>query len=145
MFRSRQAEVEKDPRYRDFVRSLRESLFGTQGAPPDPDFGAIEDMAHQIGRAVAREFCEQAAAQQARGAEQPHPCPDCQRESQGTVTTRELMTRDGPIELPEAEHFCPHCRRAFFPRPTESAAESSPVQPPGRGRARHGRRRRPVV
>lgn len=145
MSRSRHAEVSKDPRYQEFVRSMREHLFGTEGAPPQADFGAIEDMAHRIGQAVAREFCEQTAAQQACNATQPQRCPDCQRECPGTVTTRELLTRDGPIALPEAAYHCPRCRRAFFPQPTESAADPSPVQPPSRGLPRHGRRRRPVV
>jgi hypothetical protein len=127
MFRSRQSEFEKDPRYQEFVRSLWEHRFGSEGLPPDLDFASIEEMAHQIGKAVAREFCEQVTAQQARSAEQPQPCPDCGRACDGQVAARELLTRDGPISLDEAQHHCPRCRRAFFPQSAESASEPSSI------------------
>jgi hypothetical protein len=124
-----------DPTHPDFqklVGILRGSVCGPEPVSRDTDFGDIEDMAHDVGRAVAREICQQAAAEQAASAEQPEPCPECGRACDGEVAHRDLVTRDGPIALPEARHYCPRCRRAFFPQPTGAAADAPAVQPANR-------------
>jgi hypothetical protein len=36
-----------------------------------------------------------------------------------------LDTRDGPIPLKEARHYCPRCRRVFFPQQTAPGPGSS--------------------
>lgn len=143
MFRPRHSRDPNDPQFQELVRVVRQAMYGADPVAPDVHFGDIEDMAHAIGRAVAREVCQQAAAEQAAASvEQPQPCPDCSRPCQGTTSTRDLLTRDGPIPLPEAEHYCPRCRRAFFPQSTASRTDPPPVQPqsghqPGHRRRRH--------
>src|SRR3954462_10986869 len=113
---SRPGPDPKDPRFQELVRIVRQSLCGSEPLSPDTPFGDIEEMAHTIGQAVAREVCLQAAAEQAASAQRAQLCPDCGRECAGQVATRALATRDGPVELPEARYHCPRCRRAFFPQ-----------------------------
>jgi hypothetical protein len=144
MSRPRLSKDPSDPRFRELVRALRQAISGPDPVAPDVHFGDIEDMAHEIGRAVAREVCEQAAAEQAASAERPHPCPECNRECAGAVASRDLVTRDGPIRFPEARHHCPRCRRAFFPQSTAAGADAPPVQPQGHRQPRHRRRHRVV-
>jgi hypothetical protein len=127
MFRSSADDLSDDPRYQQLVASLRDRLFGPDGPAPDADFGAIEELAHQAGRSLARDLCSQAASQQARSADLPQPCPDCGRPCDGRAVARELTTRDGPIRLDEARYHCPRCRRDFFPQPSGPAADAPPV------------------
>ncbi len=144
MFRARLSQDPHDPRFQELVRIVRQTLHGSEPVSPDTPFGEIEDVAHAIGQAVAREVCLQAAAEQAASAEQAQSCPECGRPCAGDVATRALITRDGPVDLPEARHHCPHCRRAFFPQPTPPGTDPSRLQPQGHRRPGHRRRRRLV-
>jgi len=76
---------------------------------------AIENMAIEIGDAVAVELIKQKAA---------HPpvqndesvCPQCNQEGRYKGRReRELITRRGPTTITEPEYYCPCCRKAFFP------------------------------
>jgi hypothetical protein len=95
---------------------VSEEFFGVDDSGATLNFAAIEQRAHQAGRKVARLLCEQAASKPSQSAEQPQPCPDCGQTCSGAIEARRLETRDGPIQLQEARHYCPQCRRAFFPQ-----------------------------
>ena len=139
MFRSASPDLADDPEVQRFLQFLATQRFGPEGPGPDVDFATLEQWAHDTGRAVARRLCEQGARQQARDPEQPRPCPDCGQTCAGTVDTRDLLTRDGPIALEEIRHDCPHCRRAFFPLATDPTLDP-PLLQPGHLDRRHRRR-----
>ena len=116
MFPSSAVSPSQDPRLRALVDRISEEFSAHDGDAASLSFAEIERRAHEAGRELARRLCEQAASRAAASAERPRPCPDCGRPCAGEVEVRRLETRDGPIELAEARHDCPRCRRAFFPR-----------------------------
>ena len=116
MFHKSSSDSFSDPQAQRFLQTLLEERFGPDGPGSDMDFASIERWAHEMGRTVARRLCEQTANQQSANHEESRHCPDCQRECGGEIETRELLTRDGPIQLNEFRCYCPHCRRAFFPQ-----------------------------
>jgi hypothetical protein len=129
MFRSSSRDSAPALRLQQLVSLLSHDVLGDAVSPAELDFATIECRAHEAGQRIARALCEQFPAAQARTAHEPRPCPDCGRPCTGTVEPRELITRDGPIQLDEARHHCPSCRRDFFPQPTEATVEPSAVQP----------------
>lgn len=128
MFRASDGDASQNPHFQKFLALVPREFWETESNLADLDFATIEQRAHEAGQKVARLLCEKAASQQARSADQPQPCPDCGRLCTGSIVTRELITRDGPIQLEEARYECPHCRRAFFPQPTDATLESSLLQ-----------------
>jgi hypothetical protein len=112
MFRSSAPDPSHDARLPQLLAMVSDEFVGLDQDASSLNFAEIERRAHEAGRKLARRLCEQAAT----SAEQPQPCPDCGRLCSGVIQTRRLETRDGPIELAEARHDCPHCRRVFFPR-----------------------------
>jgi hypothetical protein len=145
MFRSSGFGLEDDPKFLALVKSVKEDFFGPNGPSVDVDFGTIEERAHEAGRALARRICEQAAADQARSADELVACPACERLSSGEVAKRPLQTKDGTIDLAEAKHYCPRCRRAFFPQQSAAAVDASPLQPGDDGSVCRGRKRDRLV
>lgn len=133
-----------DPRVREIVEALFGRAFGPGPVGQGVRFAEIEDVAHEIGRAVARGLCERAAASQAESAPVLAPCPDCGRICPGEAASRELVGRDGPVALAEVEHYCPRCRRAFFPLAAGAGAGPPPLQPRRRRGPGPRRGRRPV-
>src|SRR5262245_24906512 len=116
MSRSPAPDPSQDPRFQRLLAMVSEEFLGLDEGAASLNFADIERRAHEAGRELARRLCEQAASRAAAAAERPRPCPDCGRPCAGEVEVRRLETRDGPIELAEARHDCPRCRRAFFPR-----------------------------
>jgi hypothetical protein len=115
MFQKSSADLLNDPQVQRFLQTLVGERFGPDGPGLEVDFASLERWAHDVGRTVARGLCEQTANPQATDPQQPRPGPDCPRECDGEIDTRELLTRDGPIRLQEIRCPCPHCRRVFFP------------------------------
>jgi hypothetical protein len=75
---------------------------------------AVENQAIEIADAVMAEVVKQ------RSLDRPAPaeahCPTCgQRGRCRGLRQRKLITRRGPTTIVEPEHYCPGCRRAFFP------------------------------
>src|SRR3974390_3481392 len=141
MFRSSAPDSPLDSRLEEIFREISQDLFGTEEELRKLDFATIEQRAHEVGRRVAQRLTEEAAAKQAESAAEPQPCPNCQRLCTGSVEAREFLTQDGPICLQEAEHYCSHCRRAFFPQQSQAARESSALQSGGaRQGGLHGNR-----
>ena len=126
MFR-KPADTTLDPKLEQLYAEVSCEVFGPPEDIHQLDFATIERRAHEVGRKVAQRLARDAAAHQARTADTPRPCPDCGRDSPGAVRSRPFLIQDGSISLPEAEHFCSRCRRAFFPQPTAPTAQSSPL------------------
>jgi len=124
MFRSSAVDPSEDPRLQALIDRISEESSALDGDAETLSFAEIERRAHRAGRELARRLCERAASRAAVSAERPRPCPDCGRPCAGEVEVRPLETRDGPIDLAEARHHCPHCRRAFFPRSTPPGPRS---------------------
>jgi len=116
MFHSSAGSSISDSRLEQILREVSHEVIGPEEDIDGLDFAIIEQRAHEVGRRVARRLAEQAVAKQAENARDPQPCPDCRRLCDGAVATRELTTRDGPIQLREAVHHRSRCRRAFFPQ-----------------------------
>lgn len=106
------------PAVREKIRELAELMARERcvdGLPSDLTFSEIEEWGHQAGRLLAaavdqhvlHEHRAQLAAEQA--------CPQCSRPCVCQSRPRELVTRDGPVELTEAVCYCTVCRRSFFP------------------------------
>jgi hypothetical protein len=76
----------------------------------------IENTMIRIGDAVAREVGVQKLARHTGEASGPCPCPRCgQAGVYSKRCERELISSRGPVPLTEAQHYCPKCRRNFFP------------------------------
>ena len=116
MFRSLSTDDPLDPRLKQLLDEISQDVFGSDEEVDNLDFATIEQRAHEVGRRVARQLAEKAAAKQASNTHQTQTCPDCKRSCSGAIETRELLTQDGPIQLQEAGHYCSHCRRAVFPQ-----------------------------
>ena len=116
MFRSSSTDSTQDSRLQRLLGMVEDEFFAVDQTAAGVNFAAIEQRAHEAGRKVARLLCEQTASQCAESAEQEQPCPGCGQACAGTIQERPLETRDGPISLKEARHFCPRCRRVFFPQ-----------------------------
>lgn len=89
--------------------------FGEQGVPIDITFSEIEEIGHQAGQAMATEIDHQLIADHESHFADKQACPQCGEPCASKHGERELTTRDGPMELPEATCHCPRCRRDFFP------------------------------
>ena len=126
MFR-KAADTTPDDKLEQLLAEVSRDVFGPDEDIHQLDFATIEKRSHEVGRNVAQRLARQAAARQAQTADSPQPCPDCGRSCDGTLQERTLLIQDGSISLPEAAHFCSHCRRAFFPQPSASTTQSSPL------------------
>lgn len=129
MFRASSTDESLDPRLERILKDLSPDIFGPDEDLLELDFATVEQRAHEVGRRVARQLAEDAAAKQAQALEGPQPCPTCERPSPRSIKARELLTQDGAISLQETECYCSHCRRAFFPQQSEATLESSAIQP----------------
>ena len=116
MFRASSTDSSQDSCLQQLLAMVSEEFFGAGNYATGLSFAAIEQRAHEAGRKLARLLCEQAASQPAQSAQQPQPCPHCSQLCSGEIEARQLETRDGPIQLQEARHDCPQCRRVFFPQ-----------------------------
>lgn len=107
-------------RVRSAVREAVQKVLAEGDLPPRAEgealFTVIEDLALDAGDAVSLEFFEQQLAELGAD-EQPACCPKCSRAGRRVkLRRREITTRRGlPVPLTEGEHYCPGCRRAFFP------------------------------
>jgi len=74
----------------------------------------VEDMAVEVGDAVATALVEGQLIAHAQEAEAD--CPKCGKRGRYRGTReRELITRRGRAMIREPEYYCPCCRKAFFP------------------------------
>jgi hypothetical protein len=80
-----------------------------------PHYSVIERAAVHLGRELSREAQERGAREVAANCAPEAPCPTCQSLCRVEVTTREVKSIDGPVELTESVANCRKCRRSFFP------------------------------
>jgi hypothetical protein len=100
------------------AKNFVERVYGPQGPQWGTQFSDLEELAVQIGQAVSRQMLDQALQQQAA---QPVPtpdqvCPSCQQPAApADPEPRVVQTRAGQTHWLEPHHYCPRCRRSFFP------------------------------
>ncbi len=101
-----------DARVRAFVASVL-----AERPERDEHIDDIELDMEELADAVADEFATQLLARQAQAeAAATASCPDCGRAGQRVgVRQREITTTRGSVPLTEPKHYCPACRRHFFP------------------------------
>ena len=116
MFRAWPSDLTYDPRLQRLFEMVKEEFFAVNQTAAAVNFAAIEDCAHQVGRKVARLSCVQVTSRCAEFAEHPQACPKCVQLSSGIIEKRPLETRNGPVLLKEAWHYCSQYRRGFFPQ-----------------------------
>ncbi len=80
-----------------------------------PHFGAIEQVASELGKELSREAQERAAREVAAASEMHTACPTCGALCDVTTKRRTVNSIDGPVELTESIADCRRCRRSFFP------------------------------
>ena len=97
-----------------FAEQLRAEMGDISVAEEECWLAAVEDLAAELGDAMATALVEKQS--QARAAELESECPGCgKRGRHRGVRERELITRRGPATVAEPEFYCTRCRRAFFP------------------------------
>lgn len=100
------------------IRRLAEEAADEQGLEGEVREQAlitlIEDLAVEVGDAVAQEIIKRQLVVQARC---EHPvCPDCGTPGlRKKERIRDVLSRRGEVEFAEPECYCKRCRRSFFP------------------------------
>jgi len=92
--------------------------FGPQGVPDGVRFSEVEDLAVELGDALARRIIQDGVARQsAEHQSREHTCPTCGKigRKKESPDSRILLTRSGDVEWTELECHCRPCRRDFFP------------------------------
>ena len=100
------------------IQALAEQLKSEFGEVSVPEgecwLAAVEDMALEVGDALATALVEKESVTRAENSEAD--CPKCGNAGRYRgVRERELVTRRGPATICEPEFYCPCCRKAFFP------------------------------
>jgi hypothetical protein len=99
-----------DERVRAFVASVL-----AERPEREEHINDIELDMEELADAVADEFAAQVLARQAK-AKASANCPHCGREGRPLgERQREILTTRGSAPLVEPKHYCPACRRHFFP------------------------------
>lgn len=106
------AVVEK---MKELAALIAAERFGLQRVPKQITFSAIEQIGHQAGRALATQVDQELVGDHRDHFGGEQACPQCGRACPSQPHQRDLMTRDGPVELTEATCYCVDCRRSFFP------------------------------
>lgn len=110
--------AEVQPYVQGVGKYLVDRLYGPKGPAWGTQFADMEELAVQIGRAVAEQLLQQSLQRQAA---EPVPvadevCPTCQRPGEGhDPQSRTVTTRVGDAHWNEPARFCSRCRRTFFP------------------------------
>ena len=97
-----------------FAKELRAEM-GELSVPEEQCWlAAVEDLAAELGDAVATALLEQHSQDQASKVEAN--CPQCNKPGRYRGSReRAFITRRGPATIAEPEFYCPCCRKAFFP------------------------------
>ncbi len=101
-------------RLRAVVEQTCSELGGVSVSEEECWMAVVEDMAAEVGDAVATALVEEQSV--AHAGEGEADCPKCGKQGRYRGTRkRELITRRGPATITEPEYYCPCCRKAFFP------------------------------
>ena len=97
-----------------FVEQLLEE-FEVDASEGDCWLDALENRAVEVGDAVSAALLAQQATER-RCTTAESACPQCGQTGRYVGDRqRELISRRGPVTITEPEHYCPCCRKAFFP------------------------------
>lgn len=98
------------------VRAFVEAMLAERAPREREHIDDIERDMEELADAVADEFAAQLLARQAEASSRAAACPDCGRAGQPVgERRREITTTRGAAPLVEPKHYCPACRRHFFP------------------------------
>jgi len=100
---------------KELARLIAEERFGEAGVPIDITFSEIEEIGHRAGQVMAAHIDRELMADHQQHFADEQACPQCGQLCASKHRERNLTTRDGTMELPEAACSCPRCRRDFFP------------------------------
>jgi hypothetical protein len=101
-------------RMRAFAEQLCSETGGFSVSEETCWLAAVEDMAAEVGDAVATALIEGQSVRDAEEGEEH--CPKCGRQGRYRgPRKREFITRRGPATISEPEYLCPCCRKSFFP------------------------------
>ena len=101
---------------RELADLIAKQQYGEPGRPPlETTFAMIEEIGHQAGQLLVGAVDKQLTATHGEHFVASQPCPQCERLCPSASRSRELTSRDGPVELTEMACHCPDCRRDFFP------------------------------
>jgi len=107
---------------RELAELMARERSAAGGLPADVTFSQIEAWGHQAGQLVAAAVDQRLVDQHRDQLAAEQPCPQCGQLCSCSARSRELITRDGPVELNEAACYCHRCRRSFFPSANVVAA-----------------------
>lgn len=80
-----------------------------------PHYDQIESHAHSVGQRLSQIMQQTRIGDVAAEHPAEAACPDCGKDCQVRVKTRQVISEDGPVELTEIVAHCTRCRRDFFP------------------------------
>ena len=101
-------------RVRSMSKQLCEELGEVSVSEEECWLAVVEDLAAELGDAMATGLVEGQSEAHAQEAEAD--CPKCgQRCGHRGSRERELITRRGPATIREPEYYCACCRKSFFP------------------------------
>ncbi len=106
------------PALRAAAKNVVRHAYGPDGLPWGTRFSAVEDMAVQVGNALARAVLHLALQDQATRTrpQDVTACPRCAGPlEERPAAPRELQAEPGLLAWDEPAAYCPRCRRAFFP------------------------------
>jgi hypothetical protein len=99
---------------RAFARQLCAEMGEVSASEDECWLLIVEEMATEMGDAVATALVEEHSTTQPRGEEET--CPQCGAPGRYRgLRERELVTRRGPATIHEPEYYCTCCRKSFFP------------------------------
>lgn len=100
----------------ELAQLVSEDRYGADGPGKQTTFREIESVGHEVAQLAAAKFESTATRQHQRHFESDQPCPQCGQQCEAqSPQERKLLTRLGPVALPEIKFHCNACRRSFFP------------------------------
>jgi hypothetical protein len=101
-------------RARAFARQLCAEMGEVSVSEDECWLAVVEEIAAEMGDAMATALVEEQAAAQAP--EEKGDCPQCGKRGRYLRSReREIVTRRGPATIQEPEYYCTCCRKSFFP------------------------------
>jgi hypothetical protein len=110
--------AEVKPYVQGVGKYLVDRLYGPHGPEWGTSFADLEELAVQIGQAIAQQLIQQSLQRQSVESmpTADEICPTCERPGERRdPQPRSVTTRVGDAHWDEPARFCTRCRRAFFP------------------------------
>jgi hypothetical protein len=102
------------------AKSLVDRLYGAEGPPLGTTLSCLEQTIESVRTALCEQMLHLALSRQSLTCSSAPPeavcCPTCQRPTEARDPEPRVVTTDvGRAHWLEPHHFCPKCRKAFFP------------------------------